>query len=298
MSSGDAGGAPDVTAIVIGHDVRDEVLSCIGTLLRYAGRVSLQVVYVDNGSRDGSADAVQAAFPEAEVVRLPANIGMPARNEGLRRARGRHRMFLDSDATVTPGALETLVGLLDERPEVGLAGPRLVYPDGRLQLSARRYPPVMLPVLRRPPLGRFFADGRTVRRHLMADDPPTRRRRVEYVLGACQVFRAEAQAAAGEVDERIFYGPEDADWCLAVREAGYDVVYVPDATVVHDYRRSTAARNVSRLTLRHLRAHAYFLWKWRRHRQRLIAEGREMDAEAALAETAPAAAPALAREAT
>ena len=154
----------------------------------------------------------------------------------------------------------------------------------------------MLPLLRRPPLVRFFGDGPTVRRHLMADGLPTRRRRVEYVLGACQVFRAEAQAAAGEIDERIFYGPDDADWCLAVRQAGYDVVYAPDATVVHDYRRSTAARNVSVLAVRHLRAHAYFQWKWRRHRRRLIAEGRAMDAEADVTPP-PAGAPILAGKA-
>jgi GT2 family glycosyltransferase len=103
---------------------------------------------------------------------------------------------------------------------------------------------------------------------------------VEYVLGACQAFRAEAQKAAGEVDERIWYGPDDADWCFAIRSAGYDVLYVPEATVIHDYRRSSAARPASRLALRHLRAFAHFQWKWRRHRRRLLAEGRAMDLQA------------------
>jgi GT2 family glycosyltransferase len=275
------GDTPDLTVIVIGHDVRDDVLKCLASLREHAGALALQPIYVDNGSGDGSADAVQRAFPEAEVVRRERNEGVPARNHGLRRAQGRHRMFLDADATVTPGALETLVAFLDEHPRAGVAGPRLVYPDGTHQLSARRYPPLMLPLLRRPPLQRWLGNGRTVRRHLMADAPPERRRRVEYVLGACQAFRAEAHAAAGEIDERIFYGPDDADWCLAIRRAGYDVVFVPEATVVHDYRRLSAARPVSRLALRHLRAHVYFQWKWRRERRRLIAEGRAMDAEAA-----------------
>lgn len=270
---------PDLTAIVIAADVRDEVLTALRSLEDHRGALELQVILVDNGSRDGTADAVEAAFPAVEVVRLASNRGVPARNEGLRRARGRHRAFLDSDAQVTPGALETLVAALDENPEIGLVGPRLVYPDGRLQLSTRRFPPVLLPILRRPPLGRFFEDGPTIRHHLMADAPHDRRRRVEYVLGACQVFRAEAQAAAGEIDGRIWYGHDDADWCFKIRRAGFDVVYVPDAVVVHDYRRTSARNPFSRFALRFLRAHVYFQWKWSRHRGELVAQGRTMDAE-------------------
>jgi GT2 family glycosyltransferase len=269
--------APDLTAIVIGHDVRDEVMVCLASLRRHAGALRLQVVYVDNGSRDGSADAVARAFPEVEVVRRAANEGVPARNHGLRRARGRHRMFLDSDAAVTAGALSAMVAALDADPRVGLVGPRLVHPDGRPQLSARRYPPALLPVLRRPPLARWLDDGPTVRRHLMADDPPAARRRVEYVLGACQMFRAEAHAAAGEIDRRIWYGPDDADWCFAIRAAGYDVLYLPEAEVVHDYRRSSARSPLSRLALRHLQAYAYFQWKWRRDWRALRSEGEAME---------------------
>jgi GT2 family glycosyltransferase len=280
----------DLTAIVIAHDVRDEVLACLESLERHHGDLRLQIVVVDNGSRDGTADAVASRHPDVEVVRLERNAGMPARNEGLRRARGRHRMFIDSDASVTAGALETLVAVLDGDPSLGLVGPRLVYRDGRRQLSTRRYPPLLLPILRRPPLGRFFEHRATIRRHLMADEPGDRQRRVEYVLGACQVFRAEAQAAAGEIDRHIWYGHDDADWCFAIRRAGFAIGYAPDADVVHDYRRSSARSPVSMLALRQLWAHMYFQAKWWRHRARLRAEGRAMDAEArdsALAERLP-----------
>jgi glycosyltransferase involved in cell wall biosynthesis len=192
--------APDLTVIIIGHQVKHELVGCLESLKAHAGGLRLQVVYVDNGSTDGSAQAAEEAFPGAEIVRLPRNEGLPARNYGLRRSRGRNRMFIDTDATVTEGALETMCSILDSEPAIGLVGPRLVYPDGSLQLSARRYPPLMLPVLRRPPLERFLGDGPAVRRHLMADEAPLPRRRVEYVLGACQMFSARAQDAAGEHD--------------------------------------------------------------------------------------------------
>lgn len=272
--------SPDLTVIVIAYDVRDEVLRCLDALHRNRGELELQIVLVDNASRDGTAAAVRAAFPEVEVVSLAANVGVSARNSGLRSARGRHRMFLDSDAFVTEHALQTLVRRLDESPELGLVGPRLESPDGTLQLSARRFPPRLLPLLRRPPLSRWFEDSAVVRHHLMADDPHDRPRRVEYVLGACQVFRAEAQAVVGEIPRGLFFGPDDALWCFRIRRGGFDIGYEPSAVVVHDYRRTSARRPLSLMALRHLTAFVEFQWKWRRERGALIAEGRAMDAEA------------------
>lgn len=273
---------PDVSIIVIAHDVRDEVLACFESIEQHAGPLAVECCLVDNGSSDGTAAAVAERFPDVDIIRRERNEGVPARNHGLRRARGRHRMFLDSDASLTPGALPVLVRALDEDPSIGLLGPKLVYPDGRLQLSTRRFPPALLPILRRPPFGRFFEDRSTVRRYVMADDAHDRRREVEYVLGACQIFRDEAQAAAGEIDDRIWYGHDDADWCLKIREAGWRVVYEPRAEVVHDYRRMTASKPLSGAALRQLLAHVHFQRKWRSRRRRLSAEGRAMDAAAAV----------------
>jgi len=271
----------DVSAIIICHNVRDEVLACLAAIAAHSAPLVVETIVVDNCSADGTVDAVTRAHPDCHIIELSRNEGLPARNHGLRRARGRHRMFIDSDAMLGPGALATLVGVLDGDPTVGLVGPRLVYPDGRLQLSTRRFPPLLLPILRRPPLGRFFEDGPTIRRHLMADDGHDRRRRVEYVIGACQVFRADAQRAAGEIDRHIWFGHDDADWCFRIRQAGYDIVYVPEAEVVHDYRRTSARNPISVFALRQLAAHGYFQWKWRKARRRLMEEGRRMDAETA-----------------
>jgi GT2 family glycosyltransferase len=271
----------DVSIIIIANNVREEVLACLESIARHAGRATVEVIFVDNASSDGTAAAVAAEFPETRIIYRSTNEGVAARNYGLRAARGRVRIFLDSDAMLTPGAVDELVDFLDRRPDVGLVGPRLVYPDGTLQLSARRFPPLLLPLLRRPPLDQVFDRRRIVRRHLMADHPYHRTREVEYVLGACQAFTAEVQELVGEIDPSIFYGPDDADWCLRIRRAGRKVVYHPAATVIHAYRRGSRRRPVSRLALRHLRAYYYFQWKWRRSRRRLHREGRAMDRQAA-----------------
>jgi GT2 family glycosyltransferase len=270
----------DVSIVVIACDVRDEVIACLRSVEEHSGPVRVETILVDNASRDGTAEAVGAQFPKTTVIRLDKNHGLAARNFGLRVARGRTRMFLDSDALLSEGALSTLLSFLVHHPEVGLVGPRLVYPDGTLQLSARRYPPLLLPLLRRPPFARFFEDSAPVRRHLMADERHDETREVEYVIGACQLFTAEAQTAAGEIDPRMFFGPDDADWCFRIRNSALSIVYHPAATVVHDYRRASLQRPFSKIAFEQLRAFARFQWKWRHDRRRLIEEGREMDVRA------------------
>jgi GT2 family glycosyltransferase len=239
--------------------------------------MAVETILVDNASTDDTRDWVRATHPEVALVELPRNVGVAARDHGLRRSRGRFCMFLDSDAALTAGALPAMVSAMEKHPGWGLVGPRLVYDDGTLQLSSRRYPPVLLPLLRRPPLDRFFEDGRTVSRHLMTDVDHDRTRPVLYVLGACQLFRTSLARTAGPFDDKVFLGWDDADWCIRIRDAGGEIVYFPKATVIHSYRRLTRKRPVSRQAWRQLKAHAYFQWKYRRRRSEFVALGSELD---------------------
>jgi len=266
----------DVTIVVVAHSVRLELERCFRSIADHAG-VGTEVILVDNASTDDTVDWVHAHHPEVAIVELAANVGVAARDHGLRRANGRLTMFLDSDAELTPGALPAMVAALDANPGWGLIGPRLVSVDGELQLSCRRYPPLALPLLRRPPLGRFFEDGRTVRRHLMSEADHSITRPVLYVLGACQLFRTSLARAAGSFDDKVFLGWDDADWCIRIRDAGGEVVYLPEATVVHAYRRLTVQRPVSGAALKQLKAHAYFQSKYLGRRRELRRLGAELD---------------------
>jgi N-acetylglucosaminyl-diphospho-decaprenol L-rhamnosyltransferase len=268
----------DVSIIIIAHNVRDEVHTCLRSIVTHRGALEVETIVVDNGSQDATVESVQEQFPGTTVIALSRNEGGSARNHGLRVARGRHRMFLDSDAQLTAGALQDLTTFMDDNPQIGLVGPGLVYTDGSMQPSARRFPPLTLPLLRRPPLSRWCENGETVRRHLMLDVPTDFTRETEYVIGACQMFSAEAQLAAGELDPRIPFAPEDIDWCLSIRRAGYRIAYRPEATVIHAYRRATARGPLSRAALMHLYGFAYFQWKWRHARAGLRAEALAMEA--------------------
>jgi len=272
--------SPQVSIVIVAHSVRHELERCLASIREHAA-LPHEVFLVDNASTDDTREWVAREHPQVEVVPLPRNVGVAARDHGLRRARGAYTMFLDSDAALTEGALPALVRALDEHPSWGLVGPRLVYDDGELQLSTRRYPPLLLPFLRRPPLDRFFEDGRSVRRHLMADDGHDRVRPVLYVLGACQLFRTSLARKAGPFDDSVFLGWDDADWCLRIRDAGGEIVYFPEATVIHSYRRLTRRQPVSRAALKQLEAHVRFQLKYLPRRRELMRLADELDRRAA-----------------
>lgn len=228
--------------------------------------VPVEVIVIDNGSTDDSVRAVQATMPQARLVRNRTNLGVArARNQGLEVAVGEFVLFLDSDAELMPGSMPAMLGFMEHHPRAGVVGPKLVAPDGSVQFSCRRFPTLPGKVLRQfPPSVRagagWLADEE------MRDLDRTVAHPVDYVIGACQLIRRSAIDAVGRLDERMFYGPEDVDFCLRVWKAGWEVYYVPSAVVVHHEQRM--ARRPSMLTLRHGMALAYYFWKhrylWRR----------------------------------
>ena len=204
-------------------------------------------------------------FPDARVLGKSVNEGLVAgRNDGLPLTRGRFVLMLDADTEVRPGAVEALASVLEERPEVGLVGPKLVSPEGELQLSCRRYPPMLTPFLRRGPYARLNPDPRAHRRHLMKDFDHAAERPVVWVSGAAQMWRTDLLVRIGQYDGRISsYGGEDLDWCLRVWEAGLEVRYVPQAEVVHQSQQVTRSNLYGRKSFRALRDWYYLQWKHR-----------------------------------
>jgi N-acetylglucosaminyl-diphospho-decaprenol L-rhamnosyltransferase len=269
-----------VTIVVVAHSVRDELERCFASIAEHAG-VPVHTILVDNASDDDTVDWVRGTHPEVEVVPLQANLGVGARDHGLRRSQSPYTMFLDSDAALTPDALPTMVSALAENGEWGLLGPRLVYDDGSLQMSCRRFPPLGLPLYRRPPFDRIFERRRAVRHHLMAEFDHVRIRPVLYVLGACQLFRTSLARRAGPFDDRVFLGWDDADWCFRIRNAGGEIVYFPEATVVHSYRRQTRRQPASRAAIRQLVAFLYFQRTYWSRREALLSLQEDLDRRAA-----------------
>lgn len=255
---------PDVSIVIVAFNARQFVIQCLGSIRDHV-RVEYETIVVDDGSCDGTVAAVREIHPWAKIVAKERNAGLAAgRNSALPLVRGRLVLMLDADTELRQGAVESLAGVLDDRPDVGLVGPKLLYPDGELQLSARRWPPRLLPFIRRGPYARLNPDPSVQRRHMMADWDHAHQRPVVYVLGAAQMWRADLIRTVGRFDERISsYGGEDIDWCMRVWEAGLEVHYVPAAEVVHHEQRVTRRKVYGRQAFRALLDWYYVQWKHR-----------------------------------
>ena len=247
-----------VSVIILTWNSEREIEACLTSLELGLRAFPSEIIVIDNGSRDRTCAIVRETRPDAQLLCNPDNRGVAAaRNQGIRLAQGEYVLILDDDTVVRPGALDCLIRYMGEYPEAGLCGPKLIGADGELQLSCRRFPTLVDKLARRLPsiLGQEIA-----RKAEMADWDHRTIREVDYVIGACQVIRRRALQEVGLLDERIFYGPEDVDMCLRLQQAGWRVVYNPDAVVVHEERRMSRSLG-SGLVWKHICGLGYYFWK-------------------------------------
>jgi GT2 family glycosyltransferase len=249
-----------LSIIILTWNSRDLCMACLGSLHAAGWLERSEVIVVDNGSVDGTAESIENRFPCVQLVRNSFNRGVaPARNQGIRRASGDAILLLDVDTIVAGGAIEAMLAALLE-PNVGIVGPRLTAPDGSIQYTCRRFPTLIGKIGRRVRIPLLEA---AVRFEELRQWDHASRRDVDYVIGACQLIRREVLERVGLLDERIFYGPEDVDFCLRAQLGGWLVTYEPMASFQHLERRVTARHGLSILTIRHVWALIYFFLKYR-----------------------------------
>jgi hypothetical protein len=249
---------PRVAAVVVSYESRATLEACLDSLSRDPS-VPVETVVVDNASRDGSAEAVRAFFPDVVVVPNAENLGFArACNQGAALTRAPLLLFLNPDAALDPGALATLAALFDSRPRLGVAGPRTLGASGEIQVSTG--PDLSLLSewsQRRLVLGVARRDPRIVAE---VDALHSREHAADWVSGACLMARREAFDAVSGFDEAFFLYEEDADLCRRVRAAGYEVVFTPAAVARHSLGRSMS-KAPGRARLEYDRSHLLYYRK-------------------------------------
>lgn len=251
----------DVSAVVLSFNSKRYIETCVRSLMKSYDECALngELFVVENGSVDGCVDilkGLQAEFGERlQVIYLPQNTGTTrSRNLALRRAQGRAVLVLDSDAYMNAKALQCMLDYQRANPKAGLIAPKLIYPDGRFQLSVDVFPTVARK------LQRYFA-----LRTLEKREPPAASGPVDYAISACWLLGKDAIAATGLLDERIFYSPEDVDYCIRLWAAGYQVHYFPEVSVVHDAQEISRPKGIgiNSFTIRHAKGLLYLFLKHR-----------------------------------
>jgi GT2 family glycosyltransferase len=247
----------DLSIVAVSHNHWADLRSGLPTLFGEADRCGREVIVVDNACTDGTADHVRAAFPQVRLIRNDHPRGFAANcNSGVEASRGRHVLLLNPDVRSRPGALDALVRFMDVHPEVGIAGPRLLNPDGSLQYSCRRFSTPFLFALRGLGLERLLERHPAQRDVLMQDWDHAESRDVDWVFGAALIARREAIEEVGPMDAGYFLYCEDQDWCFRMWTRGWKVYYVPDSVMSHVHQRASARSLFSK-------------WKWVHARSKL-----------------------------
>jgi len=229
----------DVTVCIANWNCRDYLQACLQSLLENPQGVALEVIVVDDGSRDGADEMVAREFPEVVLVRNSVNLGFSrANNQAARLGRGRYLFFLNNDTVVPPETLRSLVDYAEAHREAGIIGPRLRNGDGEVQASCRLRPTVGT-FLHRTTLLRWTRLLRPAYREYRRQgfDPQTTRK-VGMVLGAAMFMARAVFESCGGWDEEFTFGGEDLELSARVARR-YDVVYLPSVEIVHYGRVST-----------------------------------------------------------
>lgn len=220
-----AGSGPRVSIIILNWNSYEVTRDCLLSLQK-VGYPNYEVVLVDNGSVDGSADKLAREFPSARLVRNKTNLGFAGGNNVAMRdilARGSdYLLLLNNDTIVAPNFLEELLRAAESQPEIGLVNPKILYydPADRIWYAGGSYKP-----------GWSFARHFGVNR--IDNGKYNQAREVSFVTGCALLVKAEVVRRIGLLDEVFFFGFEDLDWCVRAKKEGFKALYVPSAVVWH-----------------------------------------------------------------
>jgi len=254
--------------VILNWNTCDLLRECLRSVYasRSCGDFTYRVCVVDNASRDGSAAMARAEFPQALVIENAENIGYPAGNNVGLRALGfgpppsplsrrassgegggaggegppRYALLLNADTVLPETALADMLAYMDAHPQCGAAGPKLILPNGELDLACRRsFPSPEVSFYRMIGLSHLFPRSRRFGRYNLTYLSPDEETEVDSVVGAFMMVRREALAQVGLLDESFWMYGEDLDWAFALKRAGWQVRYNPAVTVLHVKRAAT-----------------------------------------------------------
>ena len=236
----------DVSVVIVNYKVRGLLRDCLRSLEHDLGVLLGEVWVVDNASGDGSVEMVRADFPWVRLIPNQENVGYgAANNQAIREARGRYILVLNPDTRLPPGAIVDTIAEMENQPDIGALGPKLVLEDGSLDKACRRsFPSPEVAFYRLFGLAKLFPNHpRFARYNLLNVDEDTAID-VDSVVGAFMLVRREVVERVGMFDEAFRLYGEDLDWAYRIKAAGWRIRYHPDVVVLHLKRQSTNQRPI------------------------------------------------------
>lgn len=231
----------ELSIIIVNYRTKGLVKTCLKGIEKSNLKCTYEIIVVDNNSHDGTIEMVKSTFPKVRAIQADDNKGLAAGNNiGLRISGGEYILIINPDIAVFDGMVEKMLDFMKQNEKIALLAPKLINPDGTVQISTYHFPSLVIPLYRRTPLGKLPWAKKSLRKYLMLDWNRNDVRPVDWALGACLLVRKKYYQDIGEMDERYFLYFEDVDWCRRFWAAGYQVYFYPEVKLIHYHRRLSA----------------------------------------------------------
>lgn len=224
-----------LSVVIVNYNTDDYLERCLLSLQKAVEGIDAEIIVIDNASPDRRWQRIQEKFPAVRWISLPHNVGFArANNIGFSIARGEYILCLNPDTIVEDKAIRSLIEFMEKDPRIGAAGPRILNPDGSLQLACRRsFPTPFVAFTRLTGLQKLFPKSKIFGRYNLTYLDENAVAEVDSLSGACMMIRRAALRQVRGFDPNFFMYGEDIDLCYRIKKNGWKIVYVPDAQVVH-----------------------------------------------------------------
>ncbi|OHB65255.1 MAG: hypothetical protein A2168_08300 [Planctomycetes bacterium RBG_13_50_24] len=228
-------GRTTLSIIIVNYNAGHYLENCLKSVYAETKQIPFDIWIVDNNSKDASVSMIRSNFPLINLVENKENIGFArANNDAISKCAGDYILLLNPDTLIMENAIEKMVKFMDENPQTGIAGCKVLNEDGTLQLACRRSIPAPgVAFFRLTGLSRLFPNSKGMAKYNLTYLNPDEANEVDAVSGAFLMIRRQVVDKIGKLDERFFMYGEELDWCLRTKKAGWKVMYYPDAEIIH-----------------------------------------------------------------
>ena len=242
----------DASIVIVSYNSREYTERCLKSIYDNVKGLSFEVICVDNGSKDGSADMIRKKFPQVVLYESRLNIGYSRGNNlGLRMSAGRYAVLLNRDTVILPGALETVIEFMERNRDAGAASPKLLNPDGSIQYCVRTLPDIKTAVFQSLGWHKLFPRSRITARYYRTDLDYEKVLSVDSIGTTCYAIRREVLERVGFLDEAFFMYNVDLDYNKRIKDAGFNIYYLPEARIIHYGGISVNQNNIRGLKEQH-----------------------------------------------
>lgn len=261
----------DLSIIIVNYNTFQLTCNCIQSIRKEVKDLTYEIVLVDNASVECDPHLFLEKFPELKLIASTTNTGFAGGNNiGIREAVGNYLLLLNSDTELRNNAPKICFDYMQDHPEVGMTTAQLVYPDGRLQYSCRRFRTITWELLEIFPLYRLLPKKRREQLMLHHYFDHQRTAKCDWVWGTYMFFprRIMMQLEGNKLAEDFFMYVEDVRWCWDFKNLGYEIHFLPEAKVMHIHKGSSSKEKLRQVRLNGIKNHAAFMkryypdWRW------------------------------------